>query len=224
MDATDGHDEATAARLADLEARLNDACLRLNELHHRVNNSLQMIVALLDMQAAQSPPEAARALYAARNRVSAIATLYATIRLEDDAAAVDLAGRLADLVTLHADMLPAHVHIAYRRGVEACLLPATLAANLLIVVNELITNAVQHAFPDGRRGDIIVDLGRSGEGYLLAVVDDGVGMSWSQDAFGFGLGIARGLVERSGGRIETVAQEGGVHVQVLFNVAPPGGA
>jgi two-component sensor histidine kinase len=195
---------------------------RLRELEHRLTNTLQLIVALLELPARQAHPEASRALLAAAERVSALGTLYGDLVAGDEAGAIDLPHRLGEFIARQGRIAPDNIELVFASQVQRCIVPQDTALNLLIVLNELVTNALKHAFPNGRGGQVSVVLSGGPRVYSIAITDDGVGTSWSPEAFGTGLRIADGLVEHVGGGIDIVPVTSGTRIVMRFRGSESG--
>lgn len=164
-----------------LEKALEEKTVLLKELHHRVKNNLQMISSLLNLQAGSTDdPGLREVLKESQNRVKAMGLSHQLLYEHKDLSRVDLGeylGRLAQLlVSAYQDrgsdivldlVLPPEGHYV---GLDR-VIPCGLA------VNELVTNAFKHAFPDGRHGKITLALAAAGEDdIVLTVADDGIGL------------------------------------------------
>jgi len=150
----------------------------LNEVHHRVKNNLQVISSLLRMQAeASHEPAVVEALQESQNRVESMSAIHEQLYENHDLRVVDLATHAALLVTklfrsygVDPDRISGHVNVEPLPMRVARAVPAGL------ILTELISNALKHAFPDGRRGSIWIE-GRCHAGRIeLTVRDDGQGL------------------------------------------------
>lgn len=221
-----GTSETTASgavvELEILKARLRESELRLSELQHRLTNTLQLIVALLHLQARHAHPEARTALTAAGERITAISLLHRNLFGARHHTAMDLVEGLGELIELHRGIGGEHIAFTYESKQQQVRIPADVAVNLLIVANELIVNAIKHAFPDGRPGHVRIALNCGPEACGLTVCDDGVGLpaSAAPDRYGFGLRIVSGLLEHLNGRIEHVSQDHGTRIDIFVPANP----
>jgi PAS domain S-box-containing protein len=162
-----------------IERALEEKTVLLHEIHHRVKNNLQIISSLLNLQARNADPAVIRALAESQGRVKAMALIHQLLYERNDFSQIDLATYLRRLCALQQTSyrddaasftLTVHacegVHLNLQRAVPCGLL-----------VNELVTNAIKHAFPDGREGRIDITLSASDDGHcLITVADDGVGL------------------------------------------------
>ena len=175
----------------------------LQETNHRIGNSLATVSSLLALQMMRTPSdEVKKALEAARLRVHAIASAHRRLRLGDDleSASADefLANVIDDIAATRVD--------AGRIGIESAIDPIVVSARdattIGILVGELVTNALKHAFPGDRRGTIMVRLFRAEDDVpVLEVSDDGVGLGAEDSEQDKGLGsvIVQQLAGQFGG-------------------------
>jgi len=159
----------------------------LHEVNHRVKNSLALVASLLNLQARGTSPEVAAALNEACHRIQAVAEVHRGFYLGEDVDQVDLTDLLKEMIEQVAPLRP---EISVSLTVEDHLqLSADQAVPVGLIVNELLTNALKHAFPDGANGRVDVRV-RSCHGHMVVSVSDtGRGMSadWSPQ-FGTSLG------------------------------------
>ncbi|MDP2030876.1 MAG: histidine kinase dimerization/phosphoacceptor domain -containing protein [Thiobacillus sp.] len=166
-----------SARLA-TEQGLAEKTVLLQEIHHRVKNNLQVIVSLLRLQADTLQDAAARsALADSQARVQSMALLHQLLYEHKDFARVSLDDYLRQLVqhTLNSANAP---QVTVNLDLVPLQLDLQRAVPCGLLVNELLSNACKHAFPDGRNGTLTVELHAPGaDGLaLLAVSDDGIGL------------------------------------------------
>lgn len=202
------HDRVTGALvlLRDIsELRRRDRLLiskdaTIREIHHRVKNNLQTISSLLRLQGRRlSSPEAKAAIEESVRRIRSIALVHETLSHEagDDVPFDDIVRPLARMV--EEGLVSPERPVRFSVEGDAGLLPATTATSLAVVLNELLQNVVDHAFPAPLEGggSVTVELGNDGEVLLVRVTDDGVGVPDSFDPTGsssLGLSIVSTLV------------------------------
>ncbi|MGZ8176658.1 sensor histidine kinase [Williamsia sp. SKLECPSW1] len=151
-----------------------DATIR--EIHHRVKNNLQSVSALLRLQARRTDnPEARGALNEAVRRVAAIALVHELLSGSVDEA-VDLDVVVDQLVPVLADVAAGDGHAVVRRAGRLGVLASDLAMPMVMVLTELIQNAVEHGYTDGEEGEVVIDADRNTRRLVVAVRDDGVGL------------------------------------------------
>ncbi|HET8711405.1 MAG TPA: histidine kinase dimerization/phosphoacceptor domain -containing protein [Spongiibacteraceae bacterium] len=162
-----------------VRAALQEKELLLGEIHHRVKNNLQIVDSLLDLQASRiEDTRVQEILRDSQNRIRSMALIHQTLYQSHDFARVDFAGIVDSLVPtlvssyeISADKI--HVEIA----ADEVHLPINLAIPCGLVINELITNALKHAFPDNRSGTVSLQLRALQDRRVEIVVgDDGIGI------------------------------------------------
>jgi two-component sensor histidine kinase len=205
--------EEDRARLA---RSLAEKDVLLKEVHHRVKNNLQIIASLLRMQAQSSQnPELAAALRDSQNRVESMALIHEQLYESGDLREVDVAHNTSMLIShlLHSFGIdPARV--TGRVSIQPFLLNVVQAIPVGLILNELISNALKHAFPDTRQGSIVVE-GRTDRGAVhLSVRDDGVGLPPGFDVEktegSLGLRIVSILVRQLKGSLHVARANGSV--------------
>ncbi|NBB72883.1 MAG: PAS domain S-box protein [Bacteroidetes bacterium] len=208
-----------------LKASLREKEVLLREIHHRVKNNLQIISSLLHLQSKQIEHAAARTLFAeSQSRIRSMALIHERLYQSDDLAQVDFAAYL--------DGLTEHLFRSYnvRRDTIACELQAdggSLSVDRAIpcglIVNELVANALKHAFPDGRSGTIRVRYAEEDDTAHLIVADDGVGTPEDVEADAsdsLGLRLVRGLVQQLDGSL-AIARDSGLRFTITFPLTHP---
>ena len=182
------------------QASLEEKTVLLREIHHRVKNNLQIVSSLLNIAATTEVDErAVEVLLATRNRVRAMALVHERIFREHGMQELDLYAYVHDLVESITDsyamsgiLQVAAEHVHGSVGLE-------VAVPLGIILNELITNAIKHAFPDGNAGTIQVSVLRDNKALNMSVHDDGVGIQADHDASrSIGLTLVHTLAEQLG--------------------------
>ena len=196
---------------AELERRVQEKDILLSEIHHRVKNSLQLVSSLIALEAARiHDPAVGEMLQSTQNRVRSMAVIHQTLYQSKDFARVDFKAFLQSFVptliqsySLHPDKISLEVLTAEVQ------LPIDSAIPCGLIVNELISNAMKHAFPNGRPGTIRIEFKqKSGEHATLSVEDDGVGIAPDfvfEDSATLGILLVKTLAGQLGGSL-TVAR------------------
>ncbi|MEU7902889.1 histidine kinase N-terminal domain-containing protein [Actinoplanes sp. NPDC049118] len=201
--------DVTEVRRRDRALMTKDATIR--EIHHRVKNNLQTVAALLRLQARRvDAPEARVALEESVRRVASIALVHETLSMSSDEA-VDFDGIVDRVATAATEVAATEISVKMRREGTFGVLPAEIATSLVMVLNELLINAVEHGFPapdedappaepsltpPAPTGEVVVSAHRFRKQLHVTVADNGRGLpdGFAADASGrLGLQIVRAL-------------------------------
>lgn len=159
-----------------LEDSLQEKEVLLGEIHHRVKNNMQIISSLISLQAEYLPDETAcNAFLESQNRIKSMALVHEGLYRSDNVSDIDSHEYLQGLVTNLFNTYAAGSRIKTKLDVQGKLNLET-AIPLGLITNELVTNSLKHAFPQGREGTISITLKPWQDHYLFLVEDDGVGM------------------------------------------------
>ncbi|HEY7726348.1 MAG TPA: histidine kinase dimerization/phosphoacceptor domain -containing protein [Anaeromyxobacteraceae bacterium] len=184
---------------ARLESSLREKETLLREVHHRVKNNLQVISSLLGMQARAVVSNRA-ALSESQDRVHAIALAHELLYQAGDLGRVDLGAYLEALAhQLLAAWAPPGGGVSLRVEAEEARMPLDVAVPCGLIVSELVTNALKHAFPGGRGTVVVRTACEAGGRVAVSVSDDGVGIppGESEDRAGhLGLDLVRTLARQ----------------------------
>ncbi len=218
--------EAAEAEVRDardrFEALAAERALLMREVNHRVGNSLQIIAALLHLQAAASGNEDVRsALAGANRRVMAVAQVHRRLYTSDDVQSVALDQYLKGLVEdlrSSAEEGESHRILLDAQAVEV---DPDRAVAVGVVVTELVLNAMKYAYPDGK-GPIRVHLHNEPSGRILLVVeDDGVGRDAPAPEAGSAKGLGRMIVKAMATKLDAQWGQDDAHqgMRVTFGFA-----
>ncbi len=162
-----------------IESALRERTVLLQEIHHRVKNNLQIIASLLRLQSRAAAPEVALALQDSENRVMAMALTHQLLYERTDFSSLELGPYLkrlgASLRDAHGPLMQ-RVQLVVEAADSGLHIELTQAVPVALVVNELLTNALKHAFPPGLAGLVRVEAGRQGDQISVRVSDDGRGL------------------------------------------------
>jgi two-component sensor histidine kinase len=201
----------TAAGLSDardeLEAARRDRDLLLKEAGCRIKNNLMTLIGVLNVQQRSVTDEAARAaLASASDRIQVFARVHDRLVASDASSAVEMAEFLRDLCADLAGALAGARPIALATAIEAAQLPQQKAVAVGLIVNELVTNALKHAFPGHAAGRVDVSFRREAGAFRLEVCDDGVGLSGMprtrEEGGSIGQLLVRAMAAQLGGGFE----------------------
>ncbi|MEV1285672.1 histidine kinase N-terminal domain-containing protein [Micromonospora sp. NPDC049679] len=193
--------DITEVRRRDRALITKDATIR--EIHHRVKNNLQTVAALLRLQARRvGQPAAKAALEESVRRVASIALVHETLSMSSDEA-VEFDGIVDRVATAAMEVATTESTVTVRRQGTFGVLPAEIATSLVMVLNELLLNAVEHGFPSpgepdgaGAPAEVVVSVHRFRKQLHVTVADNGQGLPPEFDAESngrLGLQIVRAL-------------------------------
>ncbi len=200
-------EQRVADRTGQLNAMLTEKELLLREIHHRVKNNLQIIVSLFNLQSRYiSDQKVLDVIRESQSRVRAMALVHERIYRSENVASVDL----KEYLTFLGEQV-FHYHGVKPSQIKLCLtmpeirLDVDTGIPLGLIVNELLSNSLKHAFPDGRKGTISILFSTCDENISLVFSDDGVGfpagLDWKNSP-SLGLRLIISLVRQLNGTIE----------------------
>jgi predicted ATPase/two-component sensor histidine kinase len=212
---------ASQAAISLENAALEEKEALLKEMHHRVKNNLQLISSLLNLQAAQArDPAVAHLFIDSRDRVRSMALVHENLYRADGYARVPMHPHIESLCTqLEHAYRPQDRAVTLAFEIEEIMLDLDRAVPCGLIVNELVSNAFKHAFPDGRVGRITVALTSCGpQQCCLTVSDNGIGLPIGLDpdtAPTLGLQLVGDLVHQLHG-VLTIDRTTGVTFVIVF--------
>lgn len=193
---------------ANLAASLEEKNILLKEIHHRVKNNLQMVVSLLSLQRRSiSNLEAQAALLDSENRVTSMSLVHELLYRADRYSDIDLANYMRDLAgTIVYQTGNGRSKISMEYRIESLFVDLGVAIPLGLVVNELLTNAMKHAFTGRKTGTISISTARNPAtgATTLSICDDGRGLpeNWLEARKGsLGLQIVDALCAQVGAEL-----------------------
>jgi two-component sensor histidine kinase len=197
-----------------LQASLKEKEVLLQEIHHRVKNNMQIISSLLNLQSSKVQDEDVVGMFQeSRDRIRAMALIHEKLYQSKDLAQVNLGQYIESLYL--------HLYHMYRvdsstvrlvKHIEEVFLDINTAIPIGLVINELVSNALKHAFPNGSQGEIRLELSRDKGGrYRLIIKDNGAGLPAGVDIKNpdtLGMQLVHDLVAQIGGEIDIDISEG----------------
>jgi two-component sensor histidine kinase len=190
------------------------------EIHHRVKNNLQVISSLLYLQSTNVTDQTTRdILRESRSRIKSIALVHEKLHLSEDSERLDFTEYATDLLT---DLFVTYG--AYQRGImvhtqiKDIFLGIDTAIPCGLIINELVSNPLKHAFADGMRGEEWIELRQlRDKTYALVVRDNGVGLPQGfsvESAKSLGLKLVRDLTQQLDGKMKIETGNG-----AMFHIA-----
>jgi PAS domain S-box-containing protein len=198
----------------EIKASLKEKEVLLQEIHHRVKNNMQIISSLLNLQSSKVKDKDVVGMFQeSRDRIRAMALIHEKLYQAKDLAQVNL--------SQYIESLYLHLYHMYRidtkavqfdRHIDEIFLDINTALPIGLVINELVSNALKHAFPNGSQGEICLELSSIEAGkHRLIVRDNGIGLPGDLDINNpdtLGMQLVYDLVAQIGGSIKIEAKEG----------------
>jgi two-component sensor histidine kinase len=162
--------------ITDRKQRERDAVTLTNEISHRIKNNLQIIVGLIAYESRWTAAPCVQGYQAMQTRIGAIAQLYDLISQSSRGRTVAVDAYLKEIAkTMSASLLGNASGITIEVKAEPLEIDPERAVPFGLLVNELATNAIKHAFPDGT-GNVVLSVEQAGDEIELCVSDNGVGI------------------------------------------------
>jgi two-component sensor histidine kinase len=199
----------------------------LKEIHHRVKNNLQVISSLLSLQSSYLQDEKAKEMFQnSVDRVETMAKIHTMLYQSEDLSRVDFGGFIRDLAgrlrqPYGMEESPVEIHV----NVSDVSLTIETSIPCGLILNELVSNAFKHAFPEGRGGEINIRMAKAGDQFVLKVQDNGIGFTETvdfQNTRSLGLKLVNLLVGQMNGAID-LHVEGGTTFTIIFPAVSKGG-
>jgi len=189
-------------------------------VHHRTKNNLGVIQGLLSLQSLGHDEEGAREpLMEAGDRVRSMAMIYDRLQRAEDVRDIDAAEYIRSLADAVFRGAGTDSRVSMRCDVGEADIDIDTLVPLGLIINELFSNAFKHAFPGGRKGEIVFSLGCQGEACTLVFSDNGVGLPAGIDmksSRSLGMTIMDALVKQIGGSMRISGGGGGTSVEIKF--------
>jgi PAS domain S-box-containing protein len=213
-------EQKVKARTEELNASLDEKVILLREVHHRVKNNLQILISLLNLQSRTfNDTQVIAALKESTQRIRAMSMVHEKLYSGSDLSHIDFISYLTTLAKSQVafyQLEPGKVTLETTG--ENIMLDINTAIPLGLVMNELLSNSLKHAFPGDRKGTIRIDA-RETEGRLeISISDDGVGLPEGFDystSPSLGLRLVHILIEQLSGTIEPKKEKGTMFTIVI---------
>jgi len=198
-------------RLKECEEVASRHAVMLREGDHRIKNSLQIVASLMSLQEkSEITASAQQALHSAAARVRSVAAIHDALQGAVGEDSVDLGAVLRIMCASLQTMAGAQGHITVAIDAPSLRTRVALAQPLVLAVNELVVNALRHAFPDSEKGSVRVTLMRDARGLCITVIDDGIGLPDNYDSAGpgYGMKLLGMMIRQVGGDLEVNSKAG----------------
>ena len=198
---------------------LADKELLLREIHHRVKNNLEVVSSLLALQSAQiGDMQTKDAMQASQNRVQSIGIVHQKLYQGSNLGAIEMKDYFIKLSESILDSFGAEKRVTIECAMEQLDVDIDTAVPLGLIVNELLTNTLKYAFPQGQQGKVEIKLSKKADGVLqLQVSDNGVGKSGTTQGTGFGGQLIGLLTQQLNGTMRE-EMHNGTKISFEFNI------
>lgn len=170
----------------------------LKEVHHRVKNNLHTVICLLESQAAHLENDALKAIESSEHRIYAMSLIHQKLYQSDDIKTIDMSEYIPELMKSLEDSFDVSNQIQFKLRIDPVNLNISQAIPLGLVINEAVTNSIKYAFPDNRKGEVLISLVDEGQRIKLELADNGIGMPETDnnvESESLGLQLIKGLSE-----------------------------
>ncbi len=184
--------------------------LLLKEIHHRVKNNLEVVSSLLALQSAQIDDQDTKvAMQESQNRVQSIGIVHQKLYQGKNLGEIEMRDYFLNLSESILDSFGAEERVKIELAMEKLEVDIDTAVPLGLIVNELLTNILKYAFPNGRNGSVIIKLEKRKENILhLEVSDNGIGKSGLTHGTGFGSQLIALLTDQLNGKMREEVRNG----------------
>jgi two-component sensor histidine kinase len=208
--------------LSGTQAALQGSVDRIQEVHHRVRNHLQMLTGLLSAEeVTEESASARRALQKSIARITSVAAIHDLLARDPRSGKLQLPDLVSRLVGHLLGSAAAEARVATTLEVAPVDLPQRESTAFVLILAELVCNAVEHGFADGACGQISVRIADEDSQVVLEVADDGAGLqpdfNWTS-ADSLGLGLVLRLAERDLNGSAMAWNDSGAHFRVQFPI------
>ena len=209
------------ARETQIKKALEEKSILLSELHHRVKNNLQIITGILSLQAdnlGEDESAAADVLKNAQARVMSIALIHESLYKSKDLAGVDMTGYLSNLTEYYTAAYSNECRrIIFTSDIQFSEINSSKVVTCGLLLNEIITNSIKHAFDGIESPHIHISLIKDDENVVMSVKDNGVGFDSSKtaDTGSLGMLLIKSLTEQLYGKL-SINSTDGTTVTVTF--------
>ncbi|MCL5029906.1 MAG: CHASE3 domain-containing protein [Bacteroidetes bacterium] len=201
---------------------LQEKVVLLREIHHRVKNNLQVISSLLNLQSSYIEDKKALEIFReSQNRIRSMALIHEKLYQSKDLNKIEFSEYVKSLIKdLFSSYNVDTERIILKSEFEGIYFEIDIAILCGLIINELVSNSLKHAFPSGRKGEIYIELKNEEKKYILILRDTGIGFPAGLDfrkTESLGLQLVNTLTDQLGGKIE-LNQNGCTEFKIVFEV------
>jgi two-component sensor histidine kinase/Tfp pilus assembly protein PilF len=192
----------------------------LKEIHHRVKNNLQIVISLLNTQSAYLENEdALMAIQNSQHRMHAMSLIHQKLYQSDNLSMIDMSWYIYELISYIRECYSSEKKVSFTMDIDKVFLDVSQAVPMGLIVNEAINNTVKYAFPENRKGEVIVTFKSIGKDYFeLIVSDNGVGLPEDfniDESESLGMNLMRGLTDQLDGTF-LLENKNGLKIIITF--------
>ena len=199
---------------------LNEKVMLLKEIHHRVKNNMQIISSMIDLKTADSEHKDSEIFKDIKGRIFSMAVIHEMFYKSDNLGEIDFSEFLSRLSYELSQSYPMMEKIKFDLDTHDIKFDINIAIPCSLIIFELVTNAIKHAFPDEEKGEIYVHVSEKDENtFLLVVKDNGIGLPESFDLNNIdslGFELVNALAKQVDGEI-SIESDNGVKVSIIIN-------
>jgi PAS domain S-box-containing protein len=207
---------------AALRSSLDEKVVLLKEIHHRVKNNMQIISSLINLQSDYATDESTIKMFEdSKNRIRTMALIHEKLYMSEDISLINFSKYINSLTTKLLEFYSLKSRsITIKVISDNITMDIDSAIPCGLLINELLSNSIKYAFPDGREGNIVIKMHIKDDYYVLSVEDDGVGFPEEIDFMNpttLGLQIVQTLAQQLDGNIE-LETNGFTRFKIIFKV------
>lgn len=205
-----------------IKQALQEKDVLLREIHHRVKNNMQIISSLMNLQSGYlENPESINVLKESQNRVKSMAMVHELLYQTKNLAEIDFKRYVRSLVSYLIDSYTIKANqITVSMDIDEIYFNIDTAIPCGLIINELISNSLKHAFPSGQKGEVKIELYKLEMGYELRISDNGIGLpdNWKKiTRKNLGLQLVENLTKQLNGELQVNTNQTGTSFSIRFH-------
>ncbi len=202
---------------AEIVKSLREKEILLKEIHHRVKNNMQVISSLLFMQArGLQDPQMIEILNESQNRIRSLALIHEKLYQSDNLDQIDYGTYIKKIIDyLFQSYKVSKTDVSVELNISSIFLDIDKAVPCSLLINEMLSNSLKHAFPNNQKGIITIDMYADEESYHLKFTDNGIGLpddQYLEKMNSLGFQLIKGLAGQLGGTLEIIRDQGTIYL------------
>lgn len=214
-------EELVEERTAELQKANQEIRVLLKEMHHRVKNNLQIVSSLISFQSNYVPEELRPVLLKSKERIQSISVIHEMLYKNELLSQINIDEYLKALVNNHLAFFDEGSKVYYTIDTQLPnrIFDVETLVPIGLLINELVTNSIKHAFKDIPTPKIQITLSSDSEENIhLSYTDNGVGMDIDEHKESLGKELIHCFVEQLDGTMEVIPEKKGVHYEFVFSI------